>query len=110
MRSSTSISVPEILLLIALAVSILLPRAYIPIGLLIAGGAYLFYVVVHSVQTRIPPKSSFGPASAAVFIFVFGLCLIFIPDQPIFTLIIAIVTTAIIQMIWVVLRNRTIGR
>ncbi len=110
MKTNTSISIPEILLLIALAISILLPRAIIPFGLLVSGGTYLFYLIVHSILTHVPPKSSFGPASAALFIFIFGGCLLFLPDQPIITLVISIVATVIIQMIWIVLRNRLIGR
>ncbi len=109
MKTSTSISIPEILLLIALAISILLPRPLLPFGLLIAGGGYLAYLIAHSIQTRVPPKSSFGPASAALFIFIFGSCLLLLPNQTLISLVIAIAVTVVAQMIWVVLRNRLIG-
>jgi len=110
MDTRTSISIPEVVLLVAIAISILLPRSILPIGLLIAGGGYLFYLIVHSVRTHIFPKASFGPVTAALFIFVFGLCLLLIPDQNLFNLVTAIIATLIVQLVWVVLRNRLIGR
>lgn len=110
MKTTTSISFSEIVLLVALAVSILLPRAVLPFGLLVTGGGYLFYTILHSIHTNLPPKSSFGPLTAAAFIFIFGICLLLIPSQTILALIISLVATVILQMAWVVIKNRVIGK
>jgi hypothetical protein len=104
-----TISWPEILLLIGIAVSILLPRSYLPYGLLITGGGYLFNLVFHSIRLGILPKASFGPATAAGFAFIFGICLLTIPKDPLSALIITIVAALVLQMTWVVWGNRRGG-
>jgi hypothetical protein len=110
METPKSISLADVLLLIAIAISILLPVSFVPIGLMVAGGGYLLFAVVRAVRSRILPRAAFGPASAATFIFVFGICLLVRPGQLIFTLILTIVITLILQMAWVILRNRFQGR
>ena len=101
-----TISWPEIILLVGIAVSILLPRAYLPFGMIVTGSVYLLNLVFHSIRLRILPKASFGPATAAVFIFILGICLLTLPNDTLSALTITIVTTLILQMAWTIWRNR----
>ncbi len=110
MDTPKSINLADILLLITLAISILLPAPFLPFGLILAGGGYLTFLILRAIRARIVPRAVFGPATAATFIFVFGISLLLVPGQLLFNLVLTIVITLILQMAWMILRNRATGR
>src|SRR5512143_704531 len=106
MDTPKTISLADILLLVSIAISILLPVTFVPWGLIAAGGGYLVYAVIRAVRDGTLPKASLGPATAATFIFVFEICLLVQPGELFFDLILTIIITMILQMGWMIGRNR----
>ncbi len=109
MERTKSSYIPELLLLIGLAVSILLPRAIIPIGLIATGSGFLIYTALHSARSHALPKASFGPLTAAVFILACGIGLLVLPGQILVTFIAAVCVTIVIQMVWLAVSNKKPG-
>ncbi len=98
--------VSEILLLIAVAVSILLPGKILPFGLIIVGGCFLTYTIYHSIRSHVRIKARFGPMTAATFFLIFGIGMLAFPDQVLLAFVSAIMMGFIIQMVWMAWKNK----
>jgi len=107
MKSILSIFTPETILLLAIAGVFILPKTIIPFALILTGGLYLAYVLFYLRKSLFVSRAYFGPVSAAIFVLVLGICLLFMSNRFILAILTAFITMFVLQMIWVVWEARS---